>query len=175
MGRLAIIGVTVAGLVVYGLSRSTSPPPVPMPLAQRLAAPPSQAKPLSRPDPPRALTSEVKATGDDIGARGQQPPQQLPRPTTAAQPGLSPSSNATRSAIVLTTAAIAALLVAESRRAYYATGHPCACPDDRMRNGRACGGRSAYRRPGGASPLCYPTDVSEAMIKAYRDRQVAAR
>jgi hypothetical protein len=26
-----------------------------------------------------------------------------------------------------------------------------------MRNGRACGGRSAYSRPGGAAPLCYPS------------------
>jgi hypothetical protein len=37
-----------------------------------------------------------------------------------------------------------------------------------MRNGRACGGRSAYSRPGGAAPLCYPTDVTAAMIDAYR-------
>ena len=37
-----------------------------------------------------------------------------------------------------------------SRNAYYATGHPCACPDDLMRNGRRCGGNSAYIRPGGA-------------------------
>src|SRR5436190_16806057 len=44
-------------------------------------------------------------------------------------------------------AVIAAILVEESRRAYYATGHPCACPDDVMRNGRRCGGNSAYSRP----------------------------
>jgi uncharacterized protein YgiM (DUF1202 family) len=31
----------------------------------------------------------------------------------------------------------------------------CDCPYDRMRNGRACGGRSAYSRPGGRSPVCY--------------------
>ncbi|PZO74558.1 MAG: SH3 domain-containing protein [Mesorhizobium amorphae] len=31
----------------------------------------------------------------------------------------------------------------------------CDCPYDRMRNGRACGGRSAYSRPGGRSPQCY--------------------
>ncbi len=39
-----------------------------------------------------------------------------------------------------------------------------------MRNGRACGGRSAYSRPGGRAPLCYPSDVSETMIKNYRAR-----
>jgi hypothetical protein len=39
-----------------------------------------------------------------------------------------------------------------------------------MRNGRACGGRSAYSRPGGASPLCYPSDVPAAMIETYLQR-----
>jgi hypothetical protein len=73
----------------------------------------------------------------------------------------------------LTAAAIAAIIVKTSRDQYYATGHPCACPDDLMRNGRACGGRSAYSRPGGAAPLCYPTDVTAAMIESYR--QTASR
>jgi hypothetical protein len=36
------------------------------------------------------------------------------------------------------------MIIQESRNAYYATGHPCACPDDLMRNGRRCGGTSAY-------------------------------
>ncbi|WP_352967508.1 SH3 domain-containing protein [Mesorhizobium sp. M1066] len=31
----------------------------------------------------------------------------------------------------------------------------CDCPYDLMRNGRLCGGRSAYSRPGGRSPVCY--------------------
>ncbi|WP_419716130.1 SH3 domain-containing protein [Aureimonas altamirensis] len=31
----------------------------------------------------------------------------------------------------------------------------CDCPYDRMRNGRRCGGNSAFSRPGGASPQCY--------------------
>jgi hypothetical protein len=31
----------------------------------------------------------------------------------------------------------------------------CDCPYDLMRNGRRCGGRSAYSRPGGRSPICY--------------------
>jgi len=31
----------------------------------------------------------------------------------------------------------------------------CDCPYDLMRNGRRCGGRSAYSRPGGRSPECY--------------------
>jgi hypothetical protein len=93
--------------------------------------------------------------------------------TAAASPAPAPSSlppSTKRTTEVLTAAAIAALIVAESRRAYYATGHPCACPDDSMRNGHRCGGRSAYSRPGGAAPLCFSTDVTEAMIKSYRAR-----
>lgn len=31
----------------------------------------------------------------------------------------------------------------------------CDCPYDLMRNGRRCGGRSAYSRPGGREPACY--------------------
>jgi hypothetical protein len=63
---------------------------------------------------------------------------------------------------------IAARIVQESRDAYYRTGHPCACPDDLARNGSRCGGRSAYSRPGGASPKCYVTDVTADEIAAYR-------
>jgi hypothetical protein len=63
---------------------------------------------------------------------------------------------------------IAEIIVRESREAYYATGHPCACPEDRARNGSRCGARSAYSRPGGASPKCYVSDVSKAEVEAYR-------
>lgn len=31
----------------------------------------------------------------------------------------------------------------------------CDCPYDLMRNGRRCGARSAYSRPGGRNPVCY--------------------
>lgn len=44
----------------------------------------------------------------------------------------------------------------------------CPCPYNVMRNGRRCGGNSAYSRPGGASPKCYPSDVTQAEIRAYR-------
>jgi hypothetical protein len=65
---------------------------------------------------------------------------------------------------------IAEIVVRESRAAYYATGRPCACPDDLPRNGSRCGARSAYLRPGGASPLCYVSDVTKAQIEAYKAR-----
>jgi SH3-like domain-containing protein len=44
----------------------------------------------------------------------------------------------------------------------------CPCPYNTMSNGRRCGGRSAYSRPGGRSPLCYPQDVSAEMIADFR-------
>jgi len=65
---------------------------------------------------------------------------------------------------------IAKAIVQESRQQYYSTGHPCACPDDVMRNGRRCGNVSAYVRPGGAEPLCYVSDITKGMIDAYRVR-----
>jgi len=46
----------------------------------------------------------------------------------------------------------------------------CPCPYNRDRGGRRCGGRSAYSRPGGASPLCYDNDVTDEMINDYRRR-----
>jgi hypothetical protein len=39
-----------------------------------------------------------------------------------------------------------------------------------MSNGRSCGKRSAYSKPGGASPLCFKEDVTKAMVQAYRER-----
>jgi hypothetical protein len=67
-----------------------------------------------------------------------------------------------------TDAQIVANIIQASRNEYYATGHPCACPFDHARNGSSCGARSAYSRPGGAEPKCYPKDVSKAEIDAYR-------
>ncbi|WP_414502356.1 hypothetical protein [Zymobacter sp. IVIA_5232.4 C2] len=44
----------------------------------------------------------------------------------------------------------------------------CPCPYNTMRNGRSCGGRSAYSRPGGYSPLCYKDDISDEEVSDYR-------
>jgi hypothetical protein len=69
----------------------------------------------------------------------------------------------------LTDAQVADKIIQVSREDYYATGHPCACPYDRAQNGSSCGGRSAYSRPGGAEPKCFPKDVSKAEIITYRN------
>lgn len=44
----------------------------------------------------------------------------------------------------------------------------CPCPYNSDRAGRRCGGRSAYSRPGGYSPKCFPSDISDAEVKAYK-------
>jgi hypothetical protein len=44
----------------------------------------------------------------------------------------------------------------------------CPCPYSTDRAGRRCGGRSAYSRPGGYSPKCFPSDVSDGEVRAYR-------
>jgi hypothetical protein len=49
----------------------------------------------------------------------------------------------------------------------------CPCPYNTDRAGRRCGARSAYSRPGGASPICYAKDVTQKTVDDYRkkDRQ----
>jgi hypothetical protein len=86
-------------------------------------------------------------------------------PQTAAAEA---SSARAQETAALTDAVVIALVIAGSIAAYKAMGKPCACPKDLMKNGRVCGGNSAWSRPGGYKPLCFPTDVTPAMINAYR-------
>jgi hypothetical protein len=51
---------------------------------------------------------------------------------------------------------------------YLATGHPCACPYNTARNGSNCGGRNAYSKRGGASPICYPSDATDQMVSDWK-------
>jgi len=46
----------------------------------------------------------------------------------------------------------------------------CPCPYSVDRAGRMCGRRSAYSKPGGASPICYEKDVTQKMRDDYRKR-----
>ena len=58
-------------------------------------------------------------------------------------------------------------LINNSIRSYSGS---CPCPYNTTRAGRRCGKRSAYSRPGGYSPLCYKSDVSDEMVSKYRKR-----
>ena len=54
---------------------------------------------------------------------------------------------------------------------YKATGRPCACPEDTMRNGRKRGSTSAWSKPGGYKPLCYPTEMTAAIDHGLSGKQ----
>ena len=52
----------------------------------------------------------------------------------------------------------------------------CACPYNVMRNGRSCGGRSAWSRQGGHAPICYEREVTPEMVRErQRQRREQAR
>ncbi|MFE3839528.1 hypothetical protein [Pseudogemmobacter sonorensis] len=51
----------------------------------------------------------------------------------------------------------------------------CPCPENRDSAGRRCGKRSAYSKPGGYVPLCYPSDISEPMLDEYARRKGISR
>lgn len=59
------------------------------------------------------------------------------------------------------------LMIKESINSYPGN---CPCPFNSTANGRSCGGRSAYSRPGGYSPLCYKGDISADEVAAWRNR-----
>jgi hypothetical protein len=50
---------------------------------------------------------------------------------------------------------------------------PCPCPYNMMRNRKPCSTNSAYSKPGGAAPLCYRRDISDAMVRQWRQRQAS--
>jgi choline dehydrogenase-like flavoprotein len=64
-----------------------------------------------------------------------------------------------------TDAQIRQRLIRQSIAAYPGS---CPCPYNTDRAGRRCGARSAYSRPRGAAPLCYPSDVTPAMLRSAR-------
>ncbi|WP_460429638.1 hypothetical protein [Aquaspirillum soli] len=86
---------------------------------------------------------------------------------TLAILALSPSVLAKTPPKKLSDEQIRKILIQQSIDAYPGN---CPCPYNTMRNGRSCGGRSAYNRRGGYAPLCYNEDVTKSMVQAYRNR-----
>jgi len=58
-------------------------------------------------------------------------------------------------------------MIAESIASYRGN---CPCPYNTAANGSSCGKRSAYSKPGGAEPLCYETDISDAQAAEWLRR-----
>lgn len=90
---------------------------------------------------------------------------EYPDPPVSISVASVPSSSATSSP--QSTSAIKQALIEQSQASYSGA---CPCPYNTTSSGRRCGGNSAYSRPGGASPLCYPGDVTEQMVERYRAR-----
>jgi hypothetical protein len=101
----------------------------------------------------------VVAAVSPVEVQAPPPPKDNPR--------CGPSPLEPTRAASLSDGEIARRLVRESRCRYPA---PCVCPDDLDDAGHKCGTRSAYARPAGHLPLCYPEDVTRGMIDAYRRR-----
>lgn len=175
-GGAILIGLALLGAYLLGSSNAPSPQPPAEPVTLMARQPP-QPRETAKPDLPAPTPAK-----SPVQRKSDRAPLQIVPEIAARTPAASSDSKAkpteppeikkpkvdTKAA--LTAAAIAALIVTASRNSYYATGRPCACPDDRMRNGRRCGSRSAYSRPGGAAPLCFLGDVTGEMISAYRKR-----
>jgi uncharacterized protein YgiM (DUF1202 family) len=87
------------------------------------------------------------------------------KPRATAQPK---PKQAPKSLPVVSTSVIIQRIIAESIAAYPGS---CPCPYNTDRGGRRCGKRSAYSKPGGYAPICFPQDVTEAMIAAARQRR----
>ena len=58
-------------------------------------------------------------------------------------------------------------MIAESIASYRGN---CACPYNTAANGSSCGKRSAYSKPGGAEPLCYESDITDAQAVEWLRR-----
>jgi hypothetical protein len=71
----------------------------------------------------------------------------------------------TVSAASMTDAEVRKAMIQESIASY--PGH-CPCPYNLASNGSRCGKRSAWSKPGGYAPLCYPADISDDMVRQYR-------
>jgi hypothetical protein len=155
---LVLLGITALG--AYSVGRQNAPASN-APVAV-MSSPPVLAKPVAFSGPTAQAPAPVTTPNSPT------PPARADLPDKPVR-----LDNKRKVEAALTAAAIAAIIVQASRDQYHAGGRPCACPDDTMRNGRACGGRSAYSRPDGAAPLCYQSDVTAAMIDSYRQRQAS--
>jgi hypothetical protein len=165
-GRAVFVLLGLSTLGAYALGYHSAP--VSQPPVRATASPSDFAQPVALSGPTAQLLEPASA------------PRATSAPAPSAKAGLpdekpSASDSKRKAEAALTASAVAAIIVQASRAQYHAGGRPCACPDDTMRNGQACGGRSAYSRPGGASPLCYPSDVTAAMIETYRQRTASSQ
>jgi hypothetical protein len=51
---------------------------------------------------------------------------------------------------------------------FLATGQMCPCPFSLDRLGRRCVAQSEYTKSSGTRPICFPDDVTDAMVQAWK-------
>lgn len=118
--------------------------------------------------PPSAVTETPNPTADsNISSEGIAEPA-LPAEVDKTQAETAADLVEAQQQLGPSDANIRALLVERSIASYSGS---CPCPYNVDRGGRRCGGRSAYARPGGASPLCYPSDVTDEQVQRFRSSQ----
>jgi outer membrane biosynthesis protein TonB len=140
---------------------------VPVPVPTTVQEPPKQpqvTRTVERPVAvPPAPPEQAKRPIEPSKLERQANNQPIESPVAASPPDAEKAKR-----FALKDAAVIATVIAASRAAYLRMGKPCACPDNVMRNGQACGQRSAHSKPGGYKPLCYPTDVGASIIATWR-------
>lgn len=67
----------------------------------------------------------------------------------------------------LTDPEVRARIIQESLAAYPGN---CPCPYNLDNAGRRCGKRSAWNRAGGHAPVCFPDEISDEQVRAWRAR-----
>ena len=74
--------------------------------------------------------------------------------------------------IIAAFAILAAVIAFQTTKVERAASEPkaaqCDCPDNKAKDGSLCGKRSAFCRPGGVAPNCYPQDRTETQQKARK-------
>lgn len=118
---------------------------------------------------------QINATVDSKSVTGWMSGKYLSTKPAARDPVLSNRASVTKRKIAVPTSAqktsARKTLIQRSIAAYSGS---CPCPYNRDRGGRRCGKRSAWSRPGGYSPLCYDSDITEARLKTYFARNRGA-
>jgi hypothetical protein len=116
------------------------------------------------------VTTALPANAQYAGPRPPQsiPPIAQPLSPPTAPPNADAKPDIPKDRAALTDTQVVGLIIAASVAAYLALNRPCACPYSKTRGGQNCGLRSAHSKPGGESPLCFPTDISPGMIAAWR-------
>lgn len=111
-------------------------------------------------------TLVTPAPSADVTARRPTPVEPTGRPDSTPTPTPVEAGPSVRRGPRLSDAQIRKRLIRESRETYPGN---CPCPYDTDSIGRRCGGRSAWSRDGGYSPLCYARDIPAADVGAYRE------